>query len=247
MANIVKGGILIDFDDTLVESTVFFELAREKFARFMVELGFPLAEVLVTLNRLDIENVRRCGGFLKECFPRAMVQTYEHFCGRVGVAPDPAVCSRVENMGWWVFDQKPAPMPGAQAALEELAGSGCRLILATKGDASVQWGRIRESGLKDYFDKIYVLKDKTRREYRLMARWNRLDPAVSWVVGNSLKSDINPGLAAGYNCAFIPHEHTWDYEMEDPRGEFHTLDSLEMLPELVLGGTGGLSALTGRG
>lgn len=228
-------GIIWDFDDTLVSTTIFFEIAREKYARFMAGLGFPLEGVLETLNRLDIENVKRCGGFLKECFPLAMVETYRHFCSAGGTEPDPEICRRVEEMGWWVFDQKPVQLPGAAGVLEDLSSSGgCRMFLATKGDPSIQWRRIEESGLKKFFSQIYVLKDKTAREYRLIARRHGLDPQRSWVVGNSIKSDINPGLAAGFNCIFIPNHYTWHFEMEDPRGKFFTLESLETVPGLVL-------------
>jgi putative hydrolase of the HAD superfamily len=226
-------GILIDFDDTLVETTVFFEMAREKFARFMVDIGFPLAEVLETLNQKDIENVDRCGGFLKECFPRAMVETYQHFCSISGLAADPGVSREVEEIGWWVFGQDPAPVPGACEVLEELAGN-YRLFLATKGDPSVQWPRIVKSGIKKFFSDVYVLKDKTRHEYEKIARLNGLDTGCSWVVGNSIKSDINPGIMAGFKCIFIPNRYTWHYEMEEPAGDFVTLESIGMVPELVL-------------
>ncbi len=235
----MKQGIIWDFDDTLVNSTVYFEVAREKYAGFMVKLGFPLDGVLETLDLLDIENVRRCGGFLKECFPRAMVQTYEHFCRISGIRPDPGICRKVEAMGWWVFEQKPVPLPGAAAVLEHFRVDGrYEMFLATKGDPSVQWRRIKESGLKEYFSKIYVLMDKTRREYLMIARRHGLDPKRSWVIGNSLKSDINPGLTAGFNCIFIPNPYTWQFEMEEPLGEFVTLESLDIVPGTVLGGQG---------
>lgn len=235
MTKPARPGIIFDFDDTLVETTVFFEIAREKFARSMVELGFPLEEVLEKLNLQDIENVRRCGGFLKECFPLAMAQTYDYFCGVNGVVSDPEVRKKVEEMGWWVFGQKPSLVTGACEVLKLLSAKGrYDLFLATKGDPGVQWERIAGSGLKKYFKKVYVLKDKTRLEYDLIARMNNLDPGCSWVVGNSVKSDINPGIASGYNCILIPNKYTWDYEMEEPLGDFITLESLDMVPDLVL-------------
>ncbi|MCL6478576.1 MAG: HAD hydrolase-like protein [Peptococcaceae bacterium] len=228
-------GILFDFDDTLVETTVFFEIARERYARLMAGMGFPRGEVLAVLDQKDIENVRRCGGFLKECFPRAMAETYRHFCGLNGIDPDPDTCRQVEDIGWWVFDQKPVVVPGAGEILGELsARREYDLFLATKGDPSVQWRRINDSGLKKYFKKVYVLKDKTSRQFELIARWQKLDARHSWVVGNSIKSDINPGLLAGFNCIFIPHNYTWHYEMEEPLGEFATVGTLEEVLNLLL-------------
>ncbi|MFZ5647324.1 MAG: HAD family hydrolase [Bacillota bacterium] len=226
-------GIIFDFDDTLVETTIFFEISRGRFARYMADLNFPTDEVLATLDRMDIDNVRRCGGFLKECFPNAMVRTYSHFCQINNIDPDPGICKKVEGIGWWVFDQKPIPVRGAREVLEELYGE-FDLFLATKGDPSVQWKRIEESGFKKFFKKIYVLKDKTGKEYEDMARSNNLSGQHSWVVGNSIKSDINPGIMAGLNCIYIPNKYTWQFEMEDPAGDHVTLESLGEVPGFLL-------------
>lgn len=228
-----RRGIIFDFDDTLVETTIFFEISREKFACLMTGLNFPLEEVLATLDRLDIDNVRRCGGFLKECFPNAMVGTYRHFCEIHNINPDPAVCREVEEIGWWVFDQKPVPVPGAGDALEKLS---CRfdLFLATKGDPSIQWKRIEESGFKEYFSKVYVLRDKTRKEYESISSSNSISKEYSWVVGNSIKSDINPGILAGLNCIYVPNKYTWHFEMEEPVGGHVTLDSIGQVPAFLL-------------
>lgn len=237
-STLVRPGIIFDFDDTLVESTIFFERARDRFARLMANLGFPLNDVLASLDRNDIENVKRCGGYLKECFPRAMTQTYRHFCRLQGKEPDPSMCRRVESIGWWVFDQKPVPVQAAEKILKELsAGGEYKIILATKGDPSIQWKRIKDSGLVDYFDRIYVLQDKTTKQYQQIAAWQQLDIGQSWVIGNSIKSDVNPAIRAGFNSIFIPNKHTWHYEMEEPLDGYITLDSLEEVLDLLIRGS----------
>ncbi|HWI54677.1 MAG TPA: hypothetical protein VNT57_03220, partial [Desulfobacteria bacterium] len=77
-----RKGCILDFDDTLVETTIYFDKAKERFAEKMYLLGFPVEEALDILNHFDISNVLECGGFHKECFPKALVQTYEHYCGK---------------------------------------------------------------------------------------------------------------------------------------------------------------------
>ena len=44
---------------------------------------------------------------------------------------------------------------------------------------------------------------------------NGLATALTWMVGNSPKSDINPALAAGLNAVFVPHDNTWILEHEE--------------------------------
>ncbi|KJR96367.1 MAG: hypothetical protein VR68_14630 [Peptococcaceae bacterium BRH_c4a] len=233
MLNTGRNGIIFDFDDTLVENAVFFEISRKKFVLFMEGLGFHSEEVLVTLDRIDIENVTKCGAFLKECFPGAMAQTYDHFCAVNDILPRPDLRREALDIGWWVFRQKPVPVKGSKDVLEEL-GRRYDLFLATKGDPTVQWQRIEDSGLKGYFRQIYVLKNKTRQEYVDIAQKNNFSEKNSWVIGNSIKSDINPGIQAGLNCIHIPNRYTWHFEMEEPVGEYLTLDSLGLVPDLLL-------------
>jgi putative hydrolase of the HAD superfamily len=42
-----------------------------------------------------------------------------------------------------------------------------------------------------------------------------LDPAGTWMVGNSPRSDINPAIEAGLGAIFVPHDHTWGAEKEE--------------------------------
>ncbi len=47
----------------------------------------------------------------------------------------------------------------------------------------------------------------------IVARY-KFQPATTWMIGNSPKSDINPALSAGLNAVFIPHDLTWALEHE---------------------------------
>jgi putative hydrolase of the HAD superfamily len=78
-----------------------------------------------------------------------------------------------------------------------------------------QTGKIERSGLKSYFDAIEVVPEKDEAVYRSIAAKYALIPDVSWMIGNSPKSDINPALAAGLNAVFVPHGQTWILEHDE--------------------------------
>ena len=42
-----------------------------------------------------------------------------------------------------------------------------------------------------------------------------LDTDVTWMVGNSPRSDVNPALEAGLHAVFVPHDMTWVLEHEE--------------------------------
>jgi putative hydrolase of the HAD superfamily len=112
-----------------------------------------------------------------------------------------------------------------------------KLILATKGDHEVQQAKIDHSGLADFFSSIYILDHKTDKELGNIVEDCKLDVSRSWIIGNSLRSDINPGLRIGLKAIWIPY-YTWDYEEDiEPNSKFvYKVDSLAeslniLLPE----------------
>jgi putative hydrolase of the HAD superfamily len=75
--------------------------------------------------------------------------------------------------------------------------------------------KIDRSGLGGYFHFTQVVKEKDTAAYRRLVEERRMDPALTWMIGNSPKSDVNPALEAGLNAVFVPHEHTWVLEKQD--------------------------------
>lgn len=225
-------GILFDFDDTLVETTLYFDRAKEKFAGMMNDLGFPPGEALAVLDQNDIKNVKLCGGFLKECFPKALGETYEYYCKISGRNFSKALRKEFENLGWRVFEQPVKLIEGTEEVLSALYRK-FPLLLATKGDPQVQRERINESGLERWFNKVYILGDKNTGIYKKIAAEQRLLPPASWLVGNSMKSDINPGIRAGFNCIHVHHPSTWGFEDEEPIGGHYSVERIKDVLKLI--------------
>lgn len=226
-------GIIFDFDDTLVEATVFFDRAKASFAQKMAELGFPAEEALVVLNRFDIRNVLNAGGFLPDCFPRALAETYEHYCAAHNSPLCAVTRNWMEELGWQVFKQPVEVIEGAPEVLEALA-KRYPLFLATKGEPEMQLARLEDSGLKQYFEQVYVVPDKTPAEYRMIAGEQGLVTGRSWVIGNSMKGDINPGILSGFNCIYVHHQHTWDFEDEPAVSKHHAVEDIREVPKIIL-------------
>jgi putative hydrolase of the HAD superfamily len=91
------------------------------------------------------------------------------------------------------------------------------LTLFTKGHPEEQAMKIDRSGLAGYFHHTRVVKEKDAGAYRRLVEERRMDPVITWMIGNSPKSDINPALEAGLNAVFVPHAHTWVLEKQDLR------------------------------
>jgi putative hydrolase of the HAD superfamily len=69
--------------------------------------------------------------------------------------------------------------------------------------------------LKPYFHHIYFLPEKGDREFSIIAKECNLNSHMSWSIGNSIKSDINPALRIGMQ-AILLQKKTWAFEEEVP-------------------------------
>jgi putative hydrolase of the HAD superfamily len=102
-------------------------------------------------------------------------------------------------------------LPGVEETLQTLA-SRHDLTLFTKGHPEEQKLKIDRSGLGVWFGRTAIVKEKDCAAYRRLNDELRSDPARTWMIGNSPKSDINPALEAGLNAVFVPHARTWSLE-----------------------------------
>ncbi|ATW24361.1 hypothetical protein DCMF_05790 [Candidatus Formimonas warabiya] len=210
-----------------------FDDVKLKFLQTMQEWNLGDGKILDTLNYYDIENVKKCGGFAKECFPQALVQTYLHYCAHRGEAACQEKMKEMEELGWKALYQKPELLEGAEEVLERLSYS-YQLFLITKGDQELQTLKISQSGLKDFFTRIYVVLEKNDHVFRGIMEQHAISPKQSWSVGNSIKADINPALRAGMNCIHVLTP-SWDFEHEESQGEYYQVDHLREIISIIEG------------
>ena len=95
---------------------------------------------------------------------------------------------------------------GVPETLAELRGRH-DLLLLTKGNHEEQAHKITRSGLAHLFRRTVITPEKTPDTYRDLVAEESLDPARTWMIGNSPRSDILPAVEAGLRGVFVPHEH----------------------------------------
>ncbi|MFY0735261.1 MULTISPECIES: HAD family hydrolase [Aurantimonas] len=212
-----------DADDTLWHNERFFQLTE---ARFREMLADHADADLVSSRLLEAER-RNLGhyGFGIKGFVLSMIETALDVTGDTA---SPAIVRQILDAGREMLEHPVEALPEAQETLAALAGS-YRLVLITKGDLFDQERKLAASGLGDHFDAVEIVSDKTAATYeRLFARHGD-GPARAMMVGNSLKSDVLPALAAGSFGVHIPHELTWALEhAEQPKNapRFRQVDRL---------------------
>jgi putative hydrolase of the HAD superfamily len=199
--------LIFDADDTLWENNIHFERAIEDFLDFLAHSTLSRQEVRAVLDEIELANFR-VHGYGSAAFTRNLRLCYERLAERDIGEDDLAT---VTAFGERILVQPTALIEGVEETLTRLAGRH-DLTLLTKGHPEEQQLKIDRSGLNDYFRHTEVVPEKEPATYAALVQRLELNPARTWMIGNSPKSDINAALAAGLNAVFIPHHATWRLE-----------------------------------
>ena len=99
------------------------------------------------------------------------------------------------------------------------------MVLITKGDLFHQEKKVAESGLADLFRRIEIVSEKDAATYLRVLGEFSLQPAQFAMVGNSLRSDIEPVVRLGGWGVHMPYHVTWAHELQNglDAGEPHVV------------------------
>lgn len=219
-----------DADDTLWHNERFFQLTQDRFAALLADHAAAdhLNDRLLAAERRNLGHY----GFGIKGFVLSMIETaIEVTDGRVSAA----VIARIMEAGREMLAHPIDLLPHARAAVTLLADRG-ELVLITKGDLLDQERKLAQSGLGDLFDAVEIVSDKTTATYARIFSRHGAGPDRAMMVGNSLKSDVIPAIAAGGWGVHVPHDPIWALEHATPPRDhprFREIGSLAELPALV--------------
>ncbi|WP_165215205.1 HAD family hydrolase [Affinirhizobium pseudoryzae] len=215
-----------DADDTLWQNEQYYKLTESHFRELLAEFaeGEHVSERLLEAERRNLAYY----GFGIKGFTLSMIETALEVTE--GKAPAEVV-SKILAIGRELLSHPVECLPHAREALEALCGQYF-LVLITKGDLFDQERKLAQSGLGDYFDAVEIVSDKSATTYRRIFGKHGEGPERAMMIGNSLKSDVVPAIAAGAWGVFVPHELTWVLEHVDKPAEAPRFREIATLGEL---------------
>ena len=225
-----------DADDTLWQNEQYYRLTEEHFATLLGDYaeGAHISERLLEAEKRNLEHY----GFGIKGFTLSMIETAIEITS--GNVPAKTI-AEILDVGRDLLRHPVETLPHVEETLQALNGRYF-LVLITKGDLFDQERKLAQSGLGDLFDAIEIVSDKSATTYRRIFSKVADGPDRAMMVGNSLKSDIVPAIAAGSYGVFIPHALTWVIEHVDaptdaPR--FRQIEHLGQLGDIINDITGG--------
>jgi putative hydrolase of the HAD superfamily len=199
--------LIFDADDTLWENNVLFERTIDDFIEWIDHPTLDPEAVRHLL--LDIERANAAAhGYGSKVFLRSLHDCFERLAER---PVSPADADDILDLAHRLANHEMELIPDVAATLDELAVRH-DLLLLTKGDPVEQQRKIDASGLGHHFRRAVIVAEKEPAVYAELAAGEGLDPGRAWMIGNSIKSDVNPALAVGMGAVFIPNDNTWALE-----------------------------------
>lgn len=200
-----------DGDDTLWHSEGYYRQAGDAFAAIMARyVDVADREVHERMLATEQRNLKLFGYGAKG-MALSMVETAIAVSdGRIGAADIHALI----ELGKGVLQHPVELLPGIREAVEAVAAK-YEVVLITKGDLFHQEKKVAQSGLADLFRRIEIVSEKDAVTYRRVLGEFDLQPAQFAMVGNSLRSDIEPVLRLGGWGVHMPYHVTWAHELEN--------------------------------
>lgn len=233
--------ILFDMDDTLIHCNVYFDLVLEQFTDLLKTwfASYDLSAQAIKDKQYQIDTVGVAYvGFTAEHFPESLVETYRHFSLMTGRKTDEEEMAQLRKLGQSVYEREVEPYPDMAETLQALREDGHTLYLYTGGVEAFQRRKVEMVKLGEFFeDRIFIRQHKNSEALRLILEENAFDRDHTWMVGNSMRTDINPALENGIKAIYVPAIQEWDYNIvelaSEPTVSFFTVPALKDVPERI--------------
>ena len=204
-----------DGDDTLWHSEGYY---REASARFVAIIGryVDVGDSQVQAGMLATERRNlKLFGYGAKGMTLSMVETAIAITEGCISAAD---IHQLVEIGKTVLQHPVELLPGVRDAVAAVAEHHA-VVLITKGDLFHQEKKVAQSGMADLFHRIEIVSEKDAPTYHRVLNEFSLQPAQFAMVGNSLRSDIEPVIRLGGWGVHMPYHVTWEHELENSLGE----------------------------
>ena len=202
------GLVGFDGDDTLWKSEDYYRFAEEQFEAILAHyIDLHDANTLQHLLKVERRNLKVFGYGVKG-MTLSMIETAIELTGAKVSATH---LQQVVEIGRQTLQHPVEVMDGVRDAVAAVAAQ-FPVVLITKGDLFHQEQKIALSGLRDLFPRIEIVSEKDQSTYARVLSEFDLSADRFVMVGNSLRSDVEPVIALGGWGIHTPYAVTWAHE-----------------------------------
>lgn len=224
--------LIFDLDDTLIDDSYKFEIGFCDCIKTVItamEGRSPqIDEILQKARDLDNEKLATWPDkdkYLPKRVGMSWIETYEYF-SRLKDVP---VKSHIRRLLWsqvmMIWDPPYIVMPGVIETLIKLRERGYTLHVLTIGHPAIQTRKLKLTELAKFFDKAHV--ESSNKEGKLKELSDKYGRENIVMIGNSIRSDINPALNIGLESVYIPRGSWHAFIAEPVNDKYVTVNKIQ--------------------
>lgn len=195
--------VVFDADNTLWSVEHLYDEARAQLCDYLSMWDVTKADVESFQHERD-RQLHATYGYSACRFARSFEDTILHFVPAVAATQ----VQHVRQLALEVFEKRATLSIGLQEVIEKLA-LNYQLGIITAGERWVQERRLSDFHLRDRFSAVEIVDVKDASVFqRFIAKYS-VDKDTSWVIGDSVNSDVLPALQAGLHAVLLSAPN-WD-------------------------------------
>ncbi|MCO4485646.1 YjjG family noncanonical pyrimidine nucleotidase [Streptococcus infantarius] len=218
--------LLFDLDHTLLDFNAAEDVAlTELLTEAHVDDVETYKEVYIPMNRklwndLSLKKITK-----KELVDTRFSRLFAHFGHEVD---GHAFAMRYQDF----LSQQGQILPGADKLLVQLNQEGYRIFGATNGITKIQTGRMANSGIKDYFEHVFISDEvgfqKPDKGFydAISGAISRFNQEKTLMIGDNLLADIQGGNNAGIDTVWYNPDKKINHTAANPSYTVHNYQEL---------------------
>lgn len=228
--------VIFDLDDTLIDTSNVYWKSRSSFVEIISEELLIEKNILIAeFEKFDSININILG-FSPYRYEKSMVDTYKYICQKINRRPSKKTILSIRTCGSLIRKEVPNLISGAKDILEWTSQNHITGLI-TRGEYSWQMQKIHSLKIDKYFKFIRVVDNKNVAVFKEAIQDTGQLIQNTWIIGDSVKSDINPGIKLGANCILYTYTHPhyyWEQDYEPCDADnFYKVNKLENIKQAI--------------
>jgi len=105
--------------------------------------------------------------------------------------------------------------------------------LITAGEYEVQNKRFSKLSVRNLFHDVWIVPDKTKEVFDDFACKTNATKYFSWMIGDSIRSDIEPSLESGFKALHINNDNWHSVELKKTTQNVLSVNKLTDILEII--------------